>query len=143
MDGNYHVNEKENNSPSERRGRTISDVRGPLNGQLSIGRRVLATRKDVGIGRNSPSTTKRKQINGRQNKQVSLKDGNGLVVGKGILFLKYRLGTMWQGLFYFHIRSPFVFKKFVEVVMNNIMTMANYSGTASDRQCDGLELQYT
>ena len=101
MDGNYHVNEKENNSPSERRGRTISDVRGPLNGQLSIGQRVLATRKDVGIGRNSPSTTKRKQINGWQNKQVSLKDGNGLVVGKGILLSEVQTGDNVAGLILF------------------------------------------
>ena len=126
MDGNYDVNEKENSSPSERRGRTISDVCGPCNGQLSIGRRVLATRKDFGIGSNSPSTTTRKQINGRQKKQVSLKDGNGLVVGKGILLFEVQTGMTLQGLFYFHIRLQFELKKFVEVVMNNIMTMANY-----------------
>ena len=101
MDGNYYVNEKENNSPSEQRGRTISDVRGPCNGQLSIGRRVLASRKDVGIGRNSPSTKKRKQINGRQNKQVSLKDGNGLVVGKGILLSEVQTGDDVTGLILF------------------------------------------
>ena len=101
MDGNYDVNEKENNSPSERRGRTISDVRGPCNGQLSIGRRVLATRKDVGIGRNSPSTTKQKQINRRQNKQVRLKDGKGLVVGKGILLSDIQTGDDVAGLILF------------------------------------------
>ena len=101
MDGNYDVNEKENSSPSERRGRTISDVRSPCNGQLSIGRRVLATRKDIGIGRNSPSTTTRKQINGQQNKQVSLKDGNGLVVGKGILLSEVQIGDNVAGLLLF------------------------------------------
>ena len=101
MDGNYYVNEKKNNSPSEKRGRTISNVRGPCNGQVSIGRRVLATREEVGIGRNFPSTTKRKQINGWQNKQVSLKDGNGLVVRKEILLSEVQTRDNVAGLILF------------------------------------------
>ena len=62
---------------------------------------MLATRKDVEIGTNSPSTTKRKQINGQQNKQVSLKDGNGLVVGKGILLSEVQTGDDVAGLILF------------------------------------------
>ena len=88
MDGRNHVNDKENKSPSEQRGRTISDVRGPCNGQVSIVRRILASRQEVGIGRNFPCIAKRKEIVRRQHNQVSLKDGKGLVVGRGTLLSK-------------------------------------------------------
>ena len=85
MNGNNHVNDKENNSPCQQRGKTISDVCGPCNGQVSIGRQISTSRQEVGIGRNFPSTTQREHIVRRQNNQVSLKDGKGLVVGRRII----------------------------------------------------------
>ena len=92
MDGYYHVHDKENKSPSEQRRRKFCDVRGPCNGQLSIGRRVLASRQEVGIGRNLQPTGKGKTFSGRQNNQVSLKDGKGFIVGKGILLSEVQIG---------------------------------------------------
>ena len=86
MDGNHHVNDKENNSRCQQRGRTICDVTCLCNGQVSIGRRILASRQEVGIRRNFPCTSQRKQIVEWQNNKVSLKDGKGMVVGRGILF---------------------------------------------------------
>ena len=66
MDGNYHVNDKENNSPSEQRRRKICDVRGPCNGQVSIERRILASREEVANGRNFPAIEKgKKTVDGR------------------------------------------------------------------------------
>ena len=85
MDGNNHVNDKENNSPCQQRGRTSSDVSGPCNGQVSIGRRMLASRQEVGIGRNFPTTAQREHIVRRQNNQVRLKDGKGLIEGRRII----------------------------------------------------------
>ena len=101
MDGNNHINDKENNSPCQQRGRTIWNVRGPCNGQVSIGRRILASRQEVGIRRNFPCTTQRKQIIQRQNNQVSLKDGKGLVVGRGILLSEVQTGDDVAGLILF------------------------------------------
>ena len=101
MDGNYHVNDKENKSPSEQRRKKICDARGTCNGQLSIGRRILASQKEVEIGGNFPSTAKGKKISGQQNTQVSLKDGKGLVVGKGILLLEVQTGDDVVGLILF------------------------------------------
>ena len=101
MDGKYHENDKENESPSEQRRRKICDARGPCNGQLSIGRRILASRKEVGIGGNFPSTAKGKKISGRQNTQVRLKDGEGLVFGKGILLSEVQTGDDVVGLILF------------------------------------------
>ena len=65
MDGNDHVNDKENKAPSEQRRRKICNVRGPCNVQVSIGRRILASREKIGIGRNFPCTTKGKKMSGR------------------------------------------------------------------------------
>ena len=90
MDGNDHVNDKENKAPSQQRRRKIYDIRGPCNGQVSIGRRILASREE--IGRNFPCTAKGKKMSGRQNTQVRLKDGKGLVVGKGILLSEVQTG---------------------------------------------------
>ena len=101
MDGYYHVNNKENNSPSEQRRRKICDVCNPCNGQVSIGRRILASRQKVGIGRNFSSTAKGKQSSGQQNNQVSLKDGKGLVIGKGILLSEVQTEDDVAGLILF------------------------------------------
>ena len=101
MDGGNHVNNKENKAPSEQRGRTISVVRGPCNGQVSIGRRILASKQEVGIGRNFPCIAQRKEIVRHQHNQVSLKDGKGLVVGRGTLLSEVQTGDDVRGLILF------------------------------------------
>ena len=101
IDGNYHVNDKENNSPSEQRRRKICDVHGPCNGQVSIGRRILVSRHEVRIGRNFPFTAKGKKISGRQIDQVSLKGGKGLVIGKGIHLSEVQTRNNVAGLILF------------------------------------------
>ena len=101
MDGNNHVNNKENNSPCQQRGRTICDVYGPCNGQMSTGRQILVSRQEIGIGRNFPCIAQRKQIIGHQNNQVSLKDSKGMVVGRGILLSKIQTGDNVAGLILF------------------------------------------
>ena len=68
---------------------------------MSIGRRILENRQEVGIGKNFPSTTKGKKISGRQNNRVSLKDGKGVVVGKGILLSNVQTGDDVTGLILF------------------------------------------
>ena len=101
MDGNNHVNDKENNSPYQQRGKTICDVRGPCNGQMTIGRQILASRQEVRIGRNFPSTAQREHIVRRQNNQVSLKDGKGLVVGRGVIVSEVQTRDDVAGLILF------------------------------------------
>ena len=101
MDGNYHVSDKENNPCCQWRGRTICDVTYPCNGQLSIGRRILASRQEVEIGRNFLCTAQRKQIVGQQNKQVSFKNGKGMLVGRGVLLSKVQTGDDVAGLILF------------------------------------------
>ena len=101
MDGYYHVHNKENNSPSKQRRRKFCDVCGPCNGQLSIGRRVLASRQEVGMGKNLQPTEKGKTFSGWQNNQVSLKDGKGLIVGKEILLSEVQTGDDVRGLILF------------------------------------------
>ena len=101
IDGNNHINDKENNSPCQQRRRTICDVHGPCNGQVSIGRQILASRQEVGIGRNFPCIAQRKQIVGRQINQVSLKDGKGLIVGRRIFLFKVQTGDDVAGLILF------------------------------------------
>ena len=101
MDGGNHVHDKENKSPSKQRGRIGSDVCGPCNGQVSIGRRILASRQEVGIGRNFPYIAPRKEIVRRQYNQVSLTDGKGLVVGRGTLLSEVQTGDDVGGLILF------------------------------------------
>ena len=101
MDGNYHVSNKENNPCCQRRGRTICDVTCPCNGQLSIGRRILASRQEVGNWRNFPCRAHRKQIVGQQNNQVSLKNGKGMLVGRRILLSEVQTGDDVAGLILF------------------------------------------
>ena len=51
--------------------------------------------------RNFSCKTQEKQISGRQNNQVSLKDGKGLVIGKGILLSEVHTGDDVAGLILF------------------------------------------
>ena len=101
MDGNYHVSDKENNPCCQWKGRTICGVTCLCIGQLSIGRRILASRQQVGIGRNFPCTAQRKKIVGQQNNQVSLKNGKGMLVGRGILLSEVQTGDNVAGLILF------------------------------------------
>ena len=61
----------------------------------------MASRQEVGIGRNFQSTEKGKKFNERQNNQVSLKDGKGVVVGKGVLRSEVQIGDDVIGLILF------------------------------------------
>ena len=61
----------------------------------------MASRQEVGTGRNFPCTAQQKQIVGLQNNQVSLKDGNGIVVGREILLSKVQSGDDVTGLILF------------------------------------------
>ena len=101
MDGNNHVNDKENNSPFQQKEKKICDVRGPCNGKVSIGRRILASRQEVWIGRNFPSIAQQEHIVRRQNNQVSLKDGKGLVVGRRIIVSEVQTEDDVAGLILF------------------------------------------
>ena len=101
MDGYYHGYDKENNSPSEQKISKFCHVRGPYNGQLSIGRRILASRQEVGIGRNLHAIGKGKKLSARHNNQVSLKDGKELIVGKGTFLSKVQTEDDVTGLILF------------------------------------------
>ena len=101
MDGGNHINDKENKSPSKQRGWTGSDVCGPCNGQVSIGRQILASKQEVGIGRNFPCIAPRKEFVRRQHNQVSLIDGKGLDVGKGTLLSEVQTRDDVGGLILF------------------------------------------
>ena len=101
MDGHYDGHDKENNSPSKQKRSKFCDVRGPCNGQLSIGRRVLASRQEVRIGRNLHATGKGQKLSARQNNQVTLKDGKGFIVGKGTLLSEVQTGDDVTGLILF------------------------------------------
>ena len=56
MDGKHHLNEKKNNFPIEQSRRKFCDVGGPCSGQVSIGKRILASRQELGVGRNFLTT---------------------------------------------------------------------------------------
>ena len=101
MDGKHHLNNKENNSPAVNKEKRLSNVCTQCNGQLSFGRRILATKKDLQMRRIFSSTTRGKQIMGRHNCEVSLKDSNGLLVGKGILLSKIQIGDDVGGFILF------------------------------------------
>ena len=58
--------------------------------------------------RNISSNARGKQIRGRHNCEMSLKDSNGVFVGKGILLSEIQTRTMLQGSFFFHIKLQFV-----------------------------------
>ena len=101
MDGEHHLNEKKNNCPAVKKGRRVSDDRSPCNGQLSFGRRILATKKDLWMRRNISSNARGKQIMGWHNCEVSLKNNNGVLVEKGILLSEIQTGDDVVGLILF------------------------------------------
>ena len=98
MEGKHQLNNKESNSPDVKQGRGVSTIPIQCNGQLSFGRRILATKKDLWMRTNISCTGRGEQRMRQQNCEVSLKDKSGLVVGKGILLSEIQTGDDVGGL---------------------------------------------
>ena len=98
MEGKHRLNNKESNSPDVKQGRGVSTVPTQCNGQLSFGRRILATKKDLHIRTNISCMGRGEQRMRQQNCEVSLKDRSGLVIGTGILLSEIQTGDDVGGL---------------------------------------------
>ena len=98
MEGKHQLNNKESNSPDVTQGRGVSTIPTQWNGQLSFGRRILATKKELRIRTKISCMARGEQKMRQQNCEVSLKDRSGLVVEKGILLSEIQTGEDVGGL---------------------------------------------
>ena len=101
MDHGGYMSNKENVPPSINHVTpTREDSRGS-HGQLSLGRRILASTSGNNRRNNSPLNSTKRLYKSKEHVGVHLKDGKGTVIGRGILETQIQVGDNVGGLILF------------------------------------------
>ena len=98
MDHGEYMSNKENVPPSINHITPTREHSHGNHGQLSLGRRILASTTDHNRRNNSPLNSARRLYKSKEHVDVHLKDGNGTVIGRGILETQIQLGNKVGGL---------------------------------------------